>query len=160
MPAFAAAGCAFLVAVLWFDLMFDVQARGRSATLPPAVLASIGAYYRRVTTEASPMGRLVSLVMLATLAALAAEIVLHVAPLWIGLASLGLTLSAIGLAVGRTVRNAVRLGAGDGDDGARTQLARLILFDHLYCFAAMTTALALQLIAAVAPALGAIQTTV
>jgi hypothetical protein len=150
VPAFAAAGSAFLIAVLWFDLMFDVQARGRQEPLPTSVLASIGAYYRRVTTDASPMGRLVSVVMLATLAALVAEIALRAAPLWLSLASLVLTLGAVGLAIGRTVRNAVRLGAGEGDEPARTRLARLIFSDHLYCLAAMTSSLALQLIAAVA----------
>ena len=66
MHSFAAAGAAFLLAVLWFDLMFDVQVRGHAGgPLPPEVLASISAYYRRVTTEAWPMNRLVVLVMLA-----------------------------------------------------------------------------------------------
>jgi len=50
MPTFAAAGAAFLLAVLWFDLMFDVQSRGHMGDpLPSEVLASISAYYRRVT---------------------------------------------------------------------------------------------------------------
>src|SRR5437667_3401644 len=73
---FAAAGAGFLLAVLWFDLMFDVQTRKppHSAVLPPEVLALISAYYRRVTTEAYPMNRLVALVMLLTLAAICAEI--------------------------------------------------------------------------------------
>jgi len=149
VPALAAAGCAFLVAVLWFDLMFDVQARRGPDPLPPTVLATIGAYYRRVTTEASPMGRLVALVMLATLAALVAEIATRAAPSWLGAPSLILVLSAVGLALGRTVRNAARLGAAGDDDGVRSRLARLILFDHLYCLAAMTIALTLQLWAAV-----------
>lgn len=40
MHSFAAAGAAFLLAVLWFDLMFDVQVRRHQVgTLPPAVLA-------------------------------------------------------------------------------------------------------------------------
>jgi hypothetical protein len=70
MHAFAAAGADFLLAVLWFDLMFDVQTRKAVAgPLPPEVLASISAYYRRVTTEAYPMNRLVALVMLLRLAA-------------------------------------------------------------------------------------------
>jgi len=61
--------------VLWFDLMFDVQTRKHEGNvLPPDVLASISAYYRRVTTEAYPMNRLVALVMLLTLAAICAEI--------------------------------------------------------------------------------------
>ncbi|HVN01889.1 MAG TPA: hypothetical protein VMT68_16945 [Caulobacteraceae bacterium] len=150
MPAFAAAGASFLIAVLWFDLMFDVQARKHGlADLPPDVLASIGAYYRRVTTEAHPMGRLVALVMLATLAALAAEIAARAAPWWIAWPSLVLTLSAVGLALGRTVRNAARLGAGEGDASARSRLARRVLLDHVYCLGAMAVVAALQLLAAV-----------
>jgi hypothetical protein len=43
--------------------------------LPPEVLTSISAYYRRVTTEAYPMNRLVALVMVLTLAIICAEIV-------------------------------------------------------------------------------------
>ena len=56
----------FLFAVLWFDLMFDVQVIGQSAQepLPAPALASISSYYRRVTTDASPMGHLVGAVML------------------------------------------------------------------------------------------------
>jgi hypothetical protein len=76
MHTFAAAGTGFLLAVLWFDLMFDVQTRKHTDdVLPPEVLSSISGYYRRVTTEAYPMNRLVALVMLLTLAAICAEIV-------------------------------------------------------------------------------------
>jgi hypothetical protein len=58
MHTCAAAGAAFLLAVFWFDLMFDVQTRKRVENpLPPEVLASISAYYRRVTTDAYPMNR-------------------------------------------------------------------------------------------------------
>ena len=56
--------------------MFDVQTRKHTGdVLPPEVLSSISAYYRRVTTEAYPMNRLIALVMLLTLAAICAEIV-------------------------------------------------------------------------------------
>ena len=75
MHTFAAAGAGFLLAVLWFDLMFDVQTRKHAGdVLPPEVLTSISAYYRRVTTEAYPMNRLIALVMLLTLAAICVEI--------------------------------------------------------------------------------------
>jgi hypothetical protein len=61
MQTFAAAGAGFLLTVLCFDLMFDVQTRKHAGDpLPPEVLASIFlACYRRVTTEASdePPGR-------------------------------------------------------------------------------------------------------
>ncbi len=144
MHAFAAAGAGFLIAVLWFDLMFDVQAR-RADPTPPDALASISAYYRRVTTEASPMGRLVAVVMLATLIALVAEIVTGAAPAWVGWSSLVLTLAAVGLALSRTVPNAARLGAGGDDDVARSALARRVLADHVFCLTAMTAVAALQL---------------
>ena len=46
MHTFVAAGAGFLLAVLWFDLMFDVQTRKHAGNpLPPDVLASISAYY-------------------------------------------------------------------------------------------------------------------
>ena len=71
MNSFVAAGAGFLLAVLWFDLMFDVQTHKHPADpLPPEVLASISSYYRRVTTEAYPMNRLVALVMSSHLAIL------------------------------------------------------------------------------------------
>src|SRR4051812_14610652 len=107
----AGGGIGFLLAVLWFDLMFDVQVRGhRDAELPAEVRDAIAAYYRRVTTEAFPMNRLVAVVMLATLAALVAEVAGGDAHLWAAWPSLILTAGAISLAAARTVANAVRLG--------------------------------------------------
>ena len=53
MVSSSAAGCGFLLAVLWFDLMFDVQAlRAPEGELPERSLASIAGYYARVTTAA------------------------------------------------------------------------------------------------------------
>jgi hypothetical protein len=63
VTAFVTGGAGFLLAVLWFDLMFDVQVlRHGDEEVPEAVLASIAGYYRRVTTEARPLNRLVALV--------------------------------------------------------------------------------------------------
>jgi hypothetical protein len=74
MQTFAAAGASFLLAVLCFDLMFDVQTHKHADNvLLPAVLAPISACLRRVTTEGYPMNRLVALVMLLTLAAICAR---------------------------------------------------------------------------------------
>jgi hypothetical protein len=149
MSAVAAAGAGFLIAVLWFDLMFDVQTRGYAGEiLPDEVLASIGAYYRRVTTEASPMSRLIPVVMFATVIAIGAEIRNGAAPRWAGWASLALAVSAIGLAMARTVRNAMRLGAAVDSPTVRTSLARAVYRDHLYCFVAMSLVVGLQLIVA------------
>src|SRR5262249_38682417 len=81
----ASAGAGFLLAVLWFDLMFDVQVRGHGSQLPSEVLDSISAYYRRVTTTAHPMSRLVAAAMLVTLGALIGEVALGSAALWAAL---------------------------------------------------------------------------
>ena len=146
MHAFAAAGAGFLVAVLWFDLMFDVQARRHPGeTLPVEVLISIAAYYRRVTTQARPMNQLIPAVMLMTVAAIAIEIVQGGDDLWAGWMSLALAVSGIGLAMARTVRNAVRLGGSKEPIQVRTALARSIYRDHLYCLAAMLSTVVLQL---------------
>src|SRR5712675_2866639 len=112
MHTFAAAGVGFLLAVLWFDLMFDAQTRKHAGNvLPPEVLASISAYYRRVTTEAYPMNRLVALVMVLTLVAIGAQIVEAADPWWIGWGSLALAGSGFVPTLARTVPNARRLGS-------------------------------------------------
>ena len=148
MPTFAAVGAAFLLAVLWFDLMFDVQTRRHAENpLPTEVLASISAYYRRVTTEAYPMNRLVALVMLLTLGVLVAEIVRGVHPWWIGWVSLALAGSGAVSTLRRTVPNARRLGAAKDPPEVQSTLARAICRDHLVSFARTSVVLALQLIA-------------
>ena len=88
MHAVISAGAGFLIAVLWFDLMFDVQARRGGATAPPEALASISAYYRRVTTEAGAMSRLVSATMLVVVAAIVIEIARGADAWWTGWVSL------------------------------------------------------------------------
>jgi len=147
MHSVIAAGAGFLIAVLWFDLMFDVQARRGGETAPTAALASISAYYRRVTTEAGAMSRLVSAVMLAVLAAIVVEIAQGADPWWIGWGSLAGAAGAIGLAVARVVRNAKRLGRAQDPLPVQSALARLILRDHVACLSAMILVLALQLAA-------------
>ena len=146
MTALAAAGAGFLLAVLWFDLMFDIQARGhRDRELPDPALASIAAYYRRVTIGASPMNRLVALVMLATLAAIVAEIAGDDVPAATAWVSLALALPAFATAALHTFPAAVRLGAREGTPAERSALARSILRDHLICLVLIVALLALQL---------------
>jgi len=146
-PALAAAG-GFLAAVLWFDLMFDVQALRRAhrgGALPEDVLASIAGYYRRVTTGASPMGRLVGVVMLAALGAAAWDLATGARPLWLRAASLPLLLAPVALAGARVLPNAVRLGARADPPDQQSALARAIARDHLACLAAVSLFLLLQL---------------
>ena len=146
MHTLAAAGAAFLICVLWFDLMFDVQVRGHyGESVPAAALASISGYYRRVTREAWPMNRLIAVVMLLTLLVIVLEIVFGRYHWWIEWFSLLAAASAIGLARMRTIPNASRLGKASDSPEEQSRLARRIYKDHLYCLAAMTLVLVLQL---------------
>jgi hypothetical protein len=146
MRVTAAAGIGFLLAVLWFDLMFDVQVLGHRVDVPEEVRRSIAAYYRRVTTTARPMNRLVAAAMLVVLVGVVGEIVRGDVQPWVGYSSLVLTAAAISLAAARTVRNAVRLGAQNDPPAYQSVLARMILRDHLVCFAAVGCALILQVV--------------
>lgn len=147
--AAVAAGAGFLLAVLWFDLMFDVQVRGHAGpSLPEEVLASIAGYYRRVTTRARPMNRLVAVAMVATLAAIATQAAAGGTPAWVSLASAAAALGGIGLAGARTVPDAVRLGSRADPVPEQSRLARSIYRDHRVCLATIAALLALQLAAA------------
>ncbi|MUM15493.1 hypothetical protein FZI91_18030 [Mycobacterium sp. CBMA271] len=126
--------------------MFDVQVRGhRAPALPNPVLASIRAYYRRVTTDASPMGVLVSLVMLLTVGVIVSEVVqarLVAWPCWLSLAAV---LTAMGVALGRTFRNARRLAQNADAAEVQSRLARSIYRDHLICLGCMVVVVGLQI---------------
>ena len=102
MSRFVAGGAGFLLAVLWFDLMFDVQvlAHRRRPELPEPALASIAGYYRRVTTTARPMNRLVGVAMLATLAAIVVELARGDHPRWAAWTSLAPAMSNHNVAAG------------------------------------------------------------
>ncbi len=148
MNSLVAAGAGFLLAVLWFDLMFDVQAlRSRGDPLPEAVLSSIAGYYRRVTTTARPMDRLIALVMLVTLAAIVVEIVRGDAAAWVGWTSLALAAAPITLAATRTLPKAVRLGAREDTVDRQSALARSVGREHLLCLASIASLLVLQVAA-------------
>jgi hypothetical protein len=147
MQAIVAAGAGFLLAVLWFDLMFDVQVlRYREDDVPEVVLASIAGYYRRVTTEARPMNRLVAAVMLATLLAIVAQAMGDDAPRWVSVVSAVAAAAPIGLAAARTVPSAVRLGSRRDPVEAQRMLARSIFRDHMFCIPWIATLLVVQLL--------------
>lgn len=148
MNALVAAGAGFLFAVLWFDLMFDVQAlRSREGELPEAVLSSIAGYYWRVTTTARPMDRLIALVMLVTLTAIIIEIMRGDVSAWVGWISLVLAAAPITLAATRTLPRAVRLGARKDTVDRQSALARSVGRDHLLCLASIAALLVLQVAA-------------
>lgn len=146
MHAFVTAATGFLLAVLWFDLMFDVQTRGHDEEILPAeVLTSISTYYRRVTTDAFPMNRLVAAFMLVNLIAIVAEIVTASVPGWIAWGSLAIAGSGIVPSLRRTVPNAVRLGSRVDTPAEQSVLARSIYRAHKSAFARMSAVLGLQL---------------
>jgi hypothetical protein len=135
-------GGGFLFAVLWFDLMFDVQVLRDGSSV--AALGSIAAYYRRVTTEAAPMGHLVAAVMLTTVVAGLVEIVRARDRRSLQGLALLLLVAPITLAAVRVFPNAVTLGRESVDDASQVVLARAILRDHLLCLGSILGFLALR----------------
>jgi len=142
-----AATAGFLLAILWMDLIFDVQVlRHPSAEpLPEPVLASIAAYYHRATTTAHPMGMLVSAMMTVLVASLLTELVRGGAPRWATIVSLGLCLPPIVLALASIFPSAIRLGRRRDDAHVQSALARSICRSHLACLGAISSLLALRL---------------
>ncbi|MEI7716937.1 MAG: hypothetical protein WCI78_12745 [Mycobacterium sp.] len=134
----------FLFAVLWMDLIFDMQVLGhRSADpgLPEPVLASIAGYYHRATTR--PLSGLIALVMLILIAALGFQITLGRDPGWLLVSSAGLAGAPIVLALTRTLPAAVRLGHRTDGASEQTRLARSICRDHVVCISCMVAFLVL-----------------
>jgi cytochrome bd-type quinol oxidase subunit 2 len=136
----------FLLAVLWMDLIFDVQVlrHPRAEPLPEPVLASIAAYYHRATTTAHPMGMLVSLMMTVLVAALVTQLVRGDEPRWAVVVSLLLCLPPIVLALASIFPSAIRLGRRRDDARVQSALARSICRAHLGCLGAIGSLLALQ----------------
>jgi hypothetical protein len=142
------AGAGFLLAVLWFDLMFDVQVRRNARGGAGGAVESIAAYYARVTTGARPMNRLVALVMGATLSTLVAEVAgAGDVPRWAATASLVLAVVPIAVAGARTVPRAVRLCERRDPAAWQVDAARTILREHLMCVPCIAAVIALQLLA-------------
>lgn len=132
LPVLLGAGAGFLLAVLWFDLMFDVQARRLDGPDGDARLTSIADYYRRVTIEAFPANRLVAVAMLGTIAGSLVQ--LWRMPSSAAFVAVVLVVVPVVLAGRRVLPNAMRLGArGDGLEMQRA-LAQRILWDHVFCF--------------------------
>jgi hypothetical protein len=92
------------------------------------------------------MNRLVAAAMFATLGSIVIELARGDRPVWVGWVSLPLVLAPVALAGARTVPNAVRLGRRGDPPERQGELAKAVLRDHLFCAAAIATALAVQLI--------------
>ncbi|WP_205873048.1 hypothetical protein [Mycobacterium camsae] len=145
-PLLTACG-GFLLAVVWMDLIFDVQVLGHreaGAELPEPLLASIAGYYRRATTTSQPMGRFIAMVMLILLSALGFEAAYGREPVWLLVASAGAAAIPVVVALVHTVPSAVRLGSRIDPPDVQTHLARAVCRDHLLCFACMLAFVALR----------------
>jgi hypothetical protein len=141
----------FLLAVLWMDLIFDVQVlRNRDAELPEKVLASIAAYYHRATTTSQPMSRLIIVVMLILLGALGFHAVRDHDPGWLLVTSAILAAVPMLLALTHTVPSAVRLGQRTDGPTEQSRLAWAIYRDHLVCAGSMLAFLVLWAVHSVA----------
>jgi len=146
LRALRAACGGFLLAVLWFDLMFDVQVLGHGAApspLPDETLASIARYYARVTGGAHPMQVLVALVMATAVLASLWNVRRspQAARAWI---TLLLVAAPVGLAAWRVVPNAMRLGTRSDSIVEQSRLARSIFADHVFCWLAIAIFTILQ----------------
>ena len=142
----------FLLAVLWMDLMFDVQVFGHrpaGSELPEPVLASIAGYYHRAITTSRPMSRLIAVVMLMLLGALGFHATRGQDPAWLMLSSTGLAGVPVMLALTQTVPDAVRLGRRDDSGAEQSRLARSVFRDHLICVGCMLAFLGLWIAHAV-----------
>ena len=146
MTAISMAVGGFLAAVLWFDLMFDVQVLGQPAgPLDPAILDSISTYYQRVLIDASPMGRLVGGSMLVGWASVGFQFKRRELVGPIGWFTAALLFAPTLLAGTRIVPNAAQLAGRTDSVLAQSELARRICFDHLVCLASIALFLGLQL---------------
>jgi uncharacterized membrane protein YfcA len=152
LAALLAACGGFLVAVVWMDLIFDVQvlrhARA-SGPLPEPVLASIAAYYRRATTDSRPMSRLIAAAMAIAVFGSLYRLVLGGGDgaLALRLAAFALCTAPAALAMLRVLPNAVRLGQRSDDVVAQSALAHSICRDHLLCLALIGAFTLLQVVA-------------
>lgn len=135
------AGGGFLLAVLWMDLMFDVQYFGDA---PAVGVQSMAAYYHRVTLDAGWMTYLVAAVMLVTIAGVIVQLRRSSEPRWrrITIAALALVPIALALSV---VLPAARELATTAAVEDRLLLARTIAVSHIACFASIATFIGVQL---------------
>ena len=138
MTAALAACGGFLVAIVWMDLIFDVQVlahRETGGALPEPALASIAAYYRRATTDSRPMSRLIAAVMAIAVLGSLYRLVAGDGSFAFRVLALLLCFAPAALALSRVVPNAVRLGQRADDVAKQSALARSICRDHLLCIA-------------------------
>ena len=120
----------FCLAIIYIDLVFDVSARPYRKTntaLPAEVLTPIATYYRYVTKN--PW--LLIFVMSVALTCIVAEVLLRLAPPWVGYSSLVIFGLIALLAMARVIPGAQRLASGKESVEKQTKLAHSLSSYHL-----------------------------
>jgi hypothetical protein len=134
------AGCGFLLAVLWFDLMHDTQLLRVD---PASALVTVRDYYRQVTLTSQPMSILVAAVMLASM--VAAWLDLRALTGWRRAGTLALLYLPILAAFLWVLPEARAVASGEATLALSLVLARRILIAHVFCFASVGTFLGLAI---------------
>ena len=140
-------GGGFLLAVLWFDLKFDVLVLDRltsDAPIDAAAIAGLRAYYAQALGTENAGFPLVSTMMgLSVLARLwqVREPGGRGFSAWV---SLALLVPPIALAGARIVPNAATLAHASAPLAEQDALATSILVDHLYCLASIAAFLVFE----------------
>lgn len=139
-------GGGFLLAVLWFDLMFDVQVwpYWGQETLPEEVLASIARYYQQVTTDAAPMNLFVGAMMFLTIGAVIRNLFRGTQAVWVRVGTLILVSVPVAAAQVVIFPGAQQLAARTDSLAVQTNLANAIFTAHVACFVAISLMLLLQ----------------
>lgn len=136
----------FLTATLWMDLIFDVQVIPHldSGQVPEEVLASIQAYYLRVTTDAWPMGALVGIIIL--VGVVTNTIRLFKSREWLPGRFLSLLLMVLpsGWAVLSIFPDAQRLAVESLDFTVQSHLVIRIFWGHVTCLALILSLIVVQ----------------
>jgi hypothetical protein len=146
MHACVAVGAAILLAVVWWDLVFDSQVQRHPAgVLPPEVLASLSGYYRRCTVEGAPLMYLPVAVMVLVLAGIATELWKGWGLAWAGWASLAVAAAGVVTVAFLAVPRARRIGRATEGAEALSGLARTVFRLHLLAASCWAGVIVLQL---------------
>ena len=144
----------FLLAVLWFDLMFDMQVHphlttyNESGQLPLDVIRSIESYYQRITIDVSTLLPipLVGVIMILGIGTNMIRLVKSAEPLWQRVASLLLIAVPALTALFMIVPDAKALARLATGDPVQMALAVKIYYAHILCFISITAFILCQLI--------------
>ena len=120
----------FCLAIIYIDLVFDVSAlpyRRTNTALPASILTPIATYYRYVTKN--PW--LLIFVMSVALTCIVAQVLLRLAPPWVGYSSLAIFGLIALLAMAKVIPGAQRLASGKESVEEQTRLAHSLLAYHL-----------------------------